>query len=207
MLKKALVSVLLSGSINLCVVGQSSLDNADQIVDKISARERALIKSLGDYTPIAETYLQEFSLGEERADVRDYYFLSLAKLGPRVDILPFRSVPRSKPIARFARSWLSASLEYMPEGFAQMAHPNVDDLDRYHYRFSFIQRERLGEVDCLVFDVSPLRKSEGMYEGRIWVETQDYTIIRYINGFLKRNDMRGHYLRFDTLRMNAEPGL
>ena len=197
------------------LVAQSSLENADQIVDKISARERALVKDLGKYTPVAETYLQEFTRqGEEPEVVRDYYFLSLAKLGPKVDILAFRSTPRGKPVAHFVRSWLTAPLEYMPEGFAQMSHPNVDDLDRDHYRFTYVERQQLGDVDCLVFEVSPLQKSEGMYEGRIWVEERDYTIIRYKGGFLgaspssgPRNDVRGHYLHFDTLRVKAGPGL
>jgi hypothetical protein len=42
-----------------------------------------------------------------------------------------------------------------------------------------------------------------MYEGRIWVEDHDYTIIRYKGDFLGGNDMRGHYLHFDALRVNS----
>ena len=43
----------------------------------------------------------------------------------------------------------------------------------------------MGEVRCLVFDLTPFEKSgKGRFEGRIWVEDQGYTIVR-LNGSFK----------------------
>src|SRR5712692_6577305 len=193
------------------VFAPASLANADQVVDKISGRERALVESLKDYTPIAETYIQELApRGDRLVVVHDHYFLSQARLGPQVDILPFRGTRKGSPIKHFAKSMFTVKMEYLPEGFAQMAHPDVSDFDREHYTFTYLQHERIEESDCLIFDVSPLgkyAKKEGMFEGRIWVENQDYTIVRYRGDFLGGNDVRGHYFHFDTFRVNAAPGL
>ena len=43
-----------------------------------------------------------------------------------------------------------------------------------------MRREFLGEVRCLVFDVTPKPKTDtGRFAGRIWVEDQDFHIVRF----------------------------
>ena len=210
-MKKLLFVLLFFSLIGLRAPAQAPLDNADQVVDKISARERALVESFKDYIPIAETYLQELALrGNTAVVVHDHYFLSQAKLGPDVDILPFKGTRKGSPITHFAKSMFSVKMEYLPEGFAQMVHPDVDGFDRDHYSFNYLQRDLLGEVDCLVFDVLPLgkyAKKKGMFEGRIWVEDHDYTIVRYKGFFRGGNDFHGHYFHFDTSRVKTGPGV
>jgi len=62
-------------------------------------------------------------------------------------------------------------------------------------------------VRCLVFDVTPLPKSgKGRFLGRIWVEDQNYTIVRF-NGAYSGNSKSNFYFHFDSWRVNAGPNL
>ena len=73
--------------------------------------------------------------------------------------------------------------------------------------FDYVKREFLGEVRCLVFDVTPLPKSgKGRFLGRIWVEDQDYHIVRF-NGGYGGAGKTAYYFHFDSWRTNLQPGL
>lgn len=208
-MKRLLVVAFLLGINGITLLAQNSV--RDQTVDKITAHEKALVQQLANYTPIAETYIQEMAhvTGDRWAVVRDHYFLSQAKLGPTVDILPFKGTRKSSSLLHAARSILNIKMEFLPEGFAQMAHPDVEDFDREHYSFKRIQTDHFGEVNCLVYDVSPLNRyarRQGMFEGRIWVEDKTYSIIRY-KGFLTGgSDGHGYYFHFDSSRVKASSG-
>src|SRR5260370_39166923 len=75
--------------------------------------------------------------------------------------------------------------------------------DRQHYNFAYIHREFLGEGRWLVFAVDPLVKGEkGRFVGRIWVEDQDYHIVRF-NGNYNGSSRTSFYFSFDSWRQNA----
>src|SRR6266478_6343045 len=75
--------------------------------------------------------------------------------------------------------------------------------DRQHYSFAYVQREFLGEVRCLVFDVDPLVKGQkGRFVGRIWVEDQDYHVVRF-NGTYNGSSRTSYYFNFDSWRQNV----
>src|SRR5215469_13235339 len=85
-----------------------------------------------------------------------------------------------------------------------MIYVDTSGFDRQHYNFEYIRREFLGEVRCLVFDVGPVRKNEkGRFVGRIWVEDQDYHIVRF-NGSYGESFLLSNYFNFDSWRMNIE---
>src|SRR6202043_3442603 len=88
-------------------------------------------------------------------------------------------------------------------GFLQMIFLDENGFDRLHYNFAYVHREFLGEVRCLVFDVDPLVKGEkGRFVGRIWVEDQDYHIVRF-NGNYNGSSRTSFYFSFDSWRQNA----
>jgi hypothetical protein len=79
----------------------------------------------------------------------------------------------------------------------------MNGFDRQHYRIEYLRREFLGEVRCLVFDVDPLPNAgKGRFVGRIWVEDQEYHIVRF-NGVYGRSSLASNYFNFDSWRMNA----
>jgi Peptidase family M48 len=102
---------------------------------------------------------------------------------------------------------LSLSMEYLPQGFLQMIYVDTNGFDKQHYRFDYVRREFLGEVRTLVFDVTPLPKSgKGRFLGRIWVEDQDFHIVRF-NGAYSGSSRTNYYFHFDSWRVNTGPNL
>ncbi len=82
-----------------------------------------------------------------------------------------------------------------------------DHFDKEHYELRYLRRQFLGEVRTLVFDVVPRSRDQQPYFiGRIWVEDQDYNIVRY-NGTYGPDDGSAFYFHFDSWRINMQPGL
>lgn len=97
---------------------------------------------------------------------------------------------------------------YVPAGFLQMIFVDPIDFDKQHYKFDYVRREFLGSVRCLVFDVTPLPKSgDGRFQGRLWVEDQNYAVVRFNGVFVPVARTFGWNLHFDSWRTNVAPNL
>jgi len=89
-----------------------------------------------------------------------------------------------------------------------MIYLDTSGFDRQHYQFDYVGREFLGEVRCVVFDITPLPKSgKGRFKGRIWAEDQGYTIVRFNGVYTPLAGINGYNLHFDSWRLNVQPGL
>ena len=57
--------------------------------------------------------------------------------------------------------WLLKTCYVTPAagGFAQSVFPDLDHFDRQNYAFQFVRWETLGDVRCVVIDVSPREKA------------------------------------------------
>jgi hypothetical protein len=87
-----------------------------------------------------------------------------------------------------------------------MIYADRNDFDRQHYEFHYARREFLGDVRCLVFDVTPKKDAgRGRFVGRIWVEDQDFNIVR-LNGTYNRPSRNTFYFHMDSWRLNLVPG-
>ena len=97
---------------------------------------------------------------------------------------------------------------YVPDGFLQMVYLDTTGFDRQHYQFDYVRSEFLGDVRCVVFDVTPLPKSgKGRFKGRVWAEDQNYTIVRFNGVYTPVAGLSGYNLHFDSWRLNMQPGL
>src|SRR6266852_3039089 len=97
-------------------------------------------------------------------------------------------------------------VQYQPMGFSWMVYADRTDFDRSHYEFHYIRREFLGDVRCLVFDVTPKKGSgKGRFLGRVWVEDQDYNIVR-LNGTYAPRPKNSYFFHMDSWRLNLIPG-
>src|ERR1700676_2004028 len=174
------------------------------VVDKIVAQEQAEMQFLRQYSPLVEKYIQTLRPDGHLGAVpdSDKYFLGRADLTKGVEIEPLvRSTGTKHKI--FGGLGNFFSMEFLPSGFLQMIYLDMNGFDRLHYRFDYVRREFLGEVRCLVFDVDPLTKSDkGRFVGRIWVEDQDYHIVRF-NGAYGGSAMTSYYFNFDSWRANG----
>jgi hypothetical protein len=202
---KGFSAVLALGVMPLSTLGQQpvALSKAG-IVDKIVAQERAEMQSLRQYSPLVETYIQNLRPDTQQGVVldTDRYFLGRAHLAKGVELEPLiHSTGNKRRIFGGLQSLFS--MEYVPRGFLQMIFLDENGFDRQRYNFAYVHREFLGEVRCLVFDVDPLVKGQkGRFVGRIWVEDQDYHIVRF-NGNYNGSSRTSYYFNFDSWRQNA----
>jgi hypothetical protein len=89
-----------------------------------------------------------------------------------------------------------------------MVFVDANGFDRAHYHFDYVRKEFLGEVRCLVFDVTPLPKTgKGRFKGRVWATEQDYTIVRFNGVYTPIATLGGFNLHFDSWRTNMQAGL
>ena len=180
----------------------------DEVVDRAIEREHALMEMLKTRTPLVETYLQDLKFDPQvgPAPVQDHYFLGRMDLGERVDRRDYLSKDssfESHLLGGFTRLY---KLEYKPLGFSWMIYVDRDDFNRQTYDFKYVRREFLGDVRCLVFAVSPKPGTgKGRFRGRIWVEDQNYNIVR-LTGFYEPHPRNAYFFHFDSWRLNLIPG-
>src|SRR6476646_6829360 len=181
--------------------------SVDQVVDAIIEREHALIKFLKNRTPLVETYLQNLQPDAKLGAVpkEDHYFLGRLDMGD-VDRRDYLAKETS-----FQRTLMGGvtklfRIQYQPMGFSWMIFADRQNFDRSHYDFHYVHREFLGEVRCLVFEVTPKKNAgPGLFQGQIWVEDQDYNIVR-LNGTYVPRPRNAFYFHMDSWRLNLVQG-
>ena len=192
---------------------QQATSSVDQVVDRITAREQKEIAIIRQYSPLIETYIQDMRPDKElgSAPEKDHYFLGLAdfKKGIVDHSLLDRGTLKSKspggPLSHIGDFFAS---QYVPEGFLEMVFIDTNGFDRAHYHFDYVRKEFLGEVRCVVFDVTPLPKTgKGRFKGRIWATEQDGAIVRFNGVYTPVATLKGFNLHFDSWRTNMQPGL
>src|SRR3974390_403062 len=207
MFRRASLPAALAFCVFPLIVAAQQSNSSDEIVDNVVAQERQEVQRLRQYTPLLETYIQNLRPDKELIAVPDgdKYFLGRAKLANGVQLAPLdMDSPLKRKAAEDWREFLNVG--FGPAGFLQMIYVDASDFDRQHYKFDYIRREFLGEVRCLVFDVGPRNKQEkGRFVGRIWVEDQDYHIVRF-NGSYGQSFVLSYYFNFDSWRMNTDTG-
>jgi len=181
----------------------------DQVVNLFIEREHGLIKALASRTPVVETYLQNLANDPQLGPVpsQDHYFLGRMDMGETVDRKDYLKEEekgfQTRLMGGFAKLY---KVQYQPLGFSWMVYADRTDFDREHYDFSYIRREFLGDVRCLVFDVKPKPKSgRGRFLGRVWVEDQDFNIVR-LNGTYYPAPRNSYFFHMDSWRLNLIPG-
>ncbi|MFZ0808104.1 MAG: M48 family metalloprotease [Candidatus Sulfotelmatobacter sp.] len=181
----------------------------EQVVNLFIEREHGLIKTLSNRTPVVETYLQNLTSDPQLGPVpsEDHYFLGRMDMGETVDRKDYLKEEEKGMQARLLGGIGKLyKVQYQPLGFSWMVYADRTDFDREHYDFSYIRREFLGDVRCLVFDVKPKPKSgHGRFLGRVWVEDQGYNIVR-LNGTYYPAAHNTYFFHMDSWRLNLIPG-
>jgi len=179
-----------------------------EVVNKIVAQEQTEMQLLRQYSPLVETYIQYMRPDKQLGPVPvgDKYFLGRAVLAKGVELEPLNREAGVKQ--KMFGGWGDFfSMEFVPAGFLQMIYLDMNGFDRQHYKIEYVRREFLGEIRCMVFDVDPLPKAgKRRFVGRIWVEDQDYHIVRF-NGSYGVPSSLSYYFNFDSWRVNAGQNL
>ncbi|MFZ3216079.1 MAG: hypothetical protein WA192_08475 [Candidatus Acidiferrales bacterium] len=184
----------------------------DQAIDRVIAREHDEVATIRRFSPLIETYIQDMKTDKEMGaiPVHDHYFLGQADLSKGIVDNSMLHGRKGKfdafnPLSHMSGFFTSS---YVPEGFLQMIYIDTTGFDRQHYQFDYVRREFLGDVRCVVFDITPLPKSgKGRFKGRIWAEDQNFTIVRFNGVYTPIAGINGFNLHFDSWRLNVQPGL
>ncbi|MGC0773418.1 MAG: hypothetical protein WB543_10830 [Candidatus Acidiferrum sp.] len=186
-------------------LGHTAL-SSNEIIERVFEREKEQDEIIASYSPIVETYIQTEKTDPVMGTVpkSDFYFLGIADF--RGKEMKVRSMT--------ARTHKGNILwAFNPSGFLQMAFLDFGEFDKEHYKLTYRGRTFLGEVRCYIFNVERTPKAKGpRFGGRIWVEDQDFTIVR-MNGeyspeirFSLRKFEDEFYLHFDSWRTNVISG-
>ncbi len=179
----------------------------NDVLDRVVQREHFFIAQMRHMHPMVETYLQNLKTEPSGnfTPVNDEYFLGRLDMSEGPEDISFVGQPG------FGHRMLTKltgvySLHFLPMGFAQMVLLDTD-FQKKNYKFNFVRREFLGDVRCLVIDVQP-REGEKVarFMGRIWVEDQDYNIVRF-NGTYYPQPKINFFFHFDSWRLNMKPGV
>jgi hypothetical protein len=182
----------------------------DQIVDRSVEREHFFMAQMRQLHPLVETYIQNMKEDKDidaPVPVSDVYFLGRLDMSEGTDDRTFTS-PTTGGLGKRMLSKLSNvyAMKFLPLGFAQMVVLD-QDFQRRYYDFTFVRREFLGEIRCVVLDVAPKKDAgNGRFLGRIWIEDQDYNIVRF-NGTYTQSHRNSYYFHFDSWRQNLRPGI
>jgi hypothetical protein len=178
----------------------------NDVMDRVIQKEHLFLAQMRHMRPMVETYLQDLksdSSGNPQL-VKDQYFLGRMDMSDGPEDTSFVGQPGfgHRMLSRLTSLY---AVHFLPLGFAQMIVLDTDFQKKY-YDFTFVRREFLGEVRCLVIDVQPRENAPpGRFLGRIWVEDQDYNVVRF-NGTYYPHPKNTLYLHFDSWRLNMRPG-
>src|SRR5258708_4372454 len=179
------------------------------VSDRVITNENRANQQIKQYSPLVETYIQNLKPDKELGytPAGDKYFLGRADFSKGVALVSLTDTnSKGKKIFGSIGNFFSFALQFLPDGFLQMIFIDTNGFDKQHYKFDYVRREFLGEVRCLVFDVTPQDKGgKGRFLGRIWVEDQDFNIVRF-NGAYGGGGHSSWYFHFDSWRTNVQPG-
>jgi Peptidase family M48 len=212
MRKAAIFTVVLtlSGLGSVAAKAADQVRTMDEVIDRVITNENRGNQQIKQYSPLVETYIQNLKPDKELGytPAGDKYFLGRADFSKGVALVSLTDTnSKGKKIIGSIGNFFSFAMQFLPDGFLQMIFIDTNGFDKQHYKFDYVRREFLGEVRCLVFDVTPQDKSgKGRFLGRIWVEDQDFNIVRF-NGAYGGGGHSSWYFHFDSWRTNVQPGV
>lgn len=176
----------------------------EEFVDSAILRERRLTELMRYFKPVVETYLQEetHDPNVRPSPRKDDYFLSRLDLtGDTLANREFENPEHSK--FEKDKRLQEGEQPFSADDFALAVFPDLNHFDRQNYVFKFVRWEVLGDVRCAVMDVNPHKTSANRgFVGRIWVEDQDYNIVRFTGASTSKAHGKRSF-HFDSWRLNT----
>jgi Peptidase family M48 len=173
-----------------------------EVVHGAIAQEKRMANLLRNFKPVVETYVQEQRPDPALASVprNDDYFLSrLDVTGKNTSTLSFTSDEHGGD----KKSKSKDNEPFSAAGFAEALFPDLDHFDVQNYDFEFVRWETVGDLRCAVLNVAPKEKTENRgFLGRIWVEDQNYNIVRFTGTFTAKAFAKRSF-HFDSWRLNT----
>jgi len=176
-------------------------------MDRVIQREHLFLARMRHMRPMVETYLQDLKSDSNgnSEPVKDQYFLGRLDMSDGPEDTSFVGQPGfgHRMINRLTGLY---AMHFLPLGLRANGRPRHRFFRKNITTSTFVRREFLGEVRCLVIDVQPKESAPpGRFQGRVWVEDQDYNVVRF-NGTYYPHPKTSFYLHFDSWRLNMRSG-
>ena len=158
----------------------------EQIIREFSAKESEFEAALSHYTYRRTVRVQSFN-EDDKVDGEWY----------QVDDVTFDSTGRRTEKTAYAPENTLQHVQISPSDLQDLQNGNYlvltkEDIGQYDLKY--VGKQKVDEVECYVFDVSPktIDKHKRYFLGRIWVDTSDLLIV-VSNGRMVPDDTRkGH---------------
>jgi len=173
----------------------------EEFVDSAIRQEQRLTEAMRYFKPVVETYIQEqkHDSDVQTSPKNDDYFLSRLDLTGDAPANREFEIPEHEKEKQFSKS----EPAFAAVSFTQSIFPNLEHFDRQNYVFKFVRWEGLDDVRCAVIDVVPRENSSNRgFLGRIWVEDQDFNIVRFTGSYTSKAYSRRSF-HFDSWRLNT----
>ena len=194
------------------------------LIDKAIAREKVVVKTVKERSPLVETYIQTMKpdpvMGQiPESDEHHLARVDFNKIIGDNDYAVNKATSEGTGGSKlgFFKSSLSyitslggsLHLNFHESGFVQMVLMDSNDFDRQHYVFGYVRNDFLGNTPTAVFDVTPIngKRATGRFFGRIWVETRDGNVVRFNGNFAGSEKDYSEFYHFDSWRTNVQPDL
>jgi outer membrane lipoprotein-sorting protein len=192
----ALIAIAMAAGAALKAAPQAPPIPVDEIIQKFAAKEREFQLARANYTYRQDVRVQELdgrgAVAGEYHEVMDILFDEKMKRVEKTVFAPPSSLKR---------------ISMTPEDIEDIRsiQPFVlTTADIPKYSLKYTGRERIDEIGCYVFEVSPKKMEKGQryFEGKIWVDDQDLQIVKTYGKAVP--DIRGGkenlFPRFETYR-------
>ena len=170
--------------------------SVDDIIQKFAAREKDFAQARENYTFRQDVTMNTMDGNTPNGEYKQVVDVTFDDKGRRRENVVFAPQPSLQGI----------SMD--PEDYEDINHryPFVLTTDEIPvYQILYIGQQRLDEIDTYVFDIAPknLEKGKRYFQGRIWVDNQDFQIVKSSGkpAFMKEKRLEGHlFPSFTTYR-------
>jgi hypothetical protein len=169
----------------------------DEVIRRFAEKEKEFKKARDNYTFKQEVKVQELSdtdrvLGEYQT-LTDISFDDKGKRTEKI----LKAPPNTLKRIGITKEDLQSIESIQPFVLT------TDDVGLYNLKF--LRKEKVDEITCYVFDVSPKKMEKGQlyFEGQIWVDDKDFQIVKtYGKPVPEKRDKNGENLfpKFETYR-------
>jgi hypothetical protein len=171
--------------------------NVDKIIRAFMAKETEFRQALNQYAFKRDAVFQTIGMGGqitgEYHRVSTFTFDDRGNRFEKINFFPMSTLTE-----------LGVTAEDLEDlGGIQPFALEVSKLDQY--KFNYVGKERIDELDLYVFDVGPKampdpkKTKERFFQGRIWVDDHDLQIVK-VRGKGVPEDKNNKYPTFDTYR-------
>ncbi len=192
------------------------------LIDKCIVREKGVIDSLKKRTPLVETYIQTMRPDPVMSAIpeSDTHYLARVDFGRVINDSPYLAGSKGAPnsghrglkffkgsVAYIKGLSSSLHLTFHESGFVQMLLVDSNSFNKQTYHFSYVRAQFQGTVPVLLFDVQPIKRgSTGRFAGRIYVDKNTGSIVRFTGSFAGGQADVMEFFHFDSYRTASPDG-